>query len=319
MFSSFCIYKLDPDCDGKLLEEAFWDGVATKHTIVPFSDLPESVAKGVDRVHGFCTATPQLGDKSINFHSSDFTILNYCIETKKVKPAILKRTIAKLEKKALAESGQPFVSKEQKKEIKALARIMELKRAVEDRSETLIVLNRSENWLVVGAGSDKKCDEIMSTIRTLIDSFPVTLAKSSAASTIFTDWVKSGVTPDDSRLNDSCTLMSNTLGSSATYKHQSVATDEEILKNIEKNKEVVSLSLSVGDESNEFGVVSFNIADTLKVSGFKFKALKKDKDSKDESDNADANIFLFLQHLSTVYHFIEDNIINYTVDADEFS
>ncbi|GGB53302.1 hypothetical protein GCM10011607_12310 [Shewanella inventionis] len=319
MFSSFCLYKLDPSSNELLLSTSFWDELAKVNLIVPFSELPEKLAHGVDKIEGFTFAVPALGGKEINYHAEEFTILNYCFETKKVKPAILRRTIAKLEKIALAECGQPFISKEKKKEIKALATAHELRRAVEDRVETLIVINRHKHWIAFGAGSEKKCEAIAASIRKLIGSFPVVQISSAAASTIFTDWVKSGETPENSDLSDSCTLMSTKTESVTSYKKHHLASDSEVLKNIENFKEVVTISLRIGELEDEYGYVSCSISDSLKVSGFKFKINSEDNQSDDVLNKISTETFLFCSNISMIYEFIEDNILNYTVSTDEFS
>lgn len=294
-----------------------WDNLANQNQITPFSDLPTDLAKGLDKVQGFCAAIPKLNGKQLNYHSNEYTILNYCIEEKKVKPAVLKRAILKMEQKALKELGLEFLSKERKKEIKQLAKISELKRAVEDRAETLIVINKMDGWFVIGNGSETACENILSTIRSLIGSFPVVRLSSPAVSTIFTGWVKSGLIPEHTQINESCTLAYDV--SSTVYKKQCVVSDEEVLKNIEQGKEVTSLPFTIGELENEFSRVSFSLNDNLKFGSFKYKVNKEDVGEMEYKDRVSTEVFLFCSHLKSIYDFVQNKIINFEVSLEEFT
>ena len=222
-----------------------------------------------------------------------------------------------MEQKALKELGLEFLSKERKKEIKELAKISELKRAVEDRVETLIVINKKDGWFAIGNGSETSCENILSTIRTIIGSFPVVRLSSPAVSTIFTDWVKSGTIPENIQINESCTLAYDV--SSTVYKKQCVVSDDEVLKNIEQGKEVTSLPFTIGQLDSEFSRVSFSLNVNLKFSGLKYKVNKDDFNDKEYKDRISAEVFLFCAYLSDIFDFVQNKIINFEVSLDEFS
>jgi len=317
MFNSFYFYKIDISQNLLLIKEHTWDELSKKNQITPFVDLPPSVSQGVSKVEGFTHVLPKLTTKELNFHSADYTIINYCIEQKKVKPAILKRAIFRLEQKALKELGLEFLSKERKKDIKEMAKIAELKRAVEDRTETIIVINKNNGWLAVGNSSESACEKILATLRGYLGSLPIIRLTSPAASTIFTGWVKSGKIPENTNIDDSCTLTYDSR--STTYKNQSVVVDDEVLKNIELGKEVTCLPFTIGEIHNEFGRVSFNLNEKLKVNGLKFKVNKEERDDTDHKHNMNADALLFCSYLSDIYQFIQDEVINFSVSLDEFS
>jgi DNA recombination-dependent growth factor C len=310
-------YQLDVAKDSPLLTEEFWQKLAAKNELVPFSDLPEKIAQGLVEVNGFAPVDPKLNESWYALHIRNFTVIKLCNETKKVKPAVLTRTISRMEKKLLDESGMDFLSKDQKKNIKQLALNEELKRAVEDRSESYIAINRKESWIVISESSKPKCEKIITKIRGYAGTLPAIILNAPLCESIFTAWVLKGSAPEGVHMTDQCRLFLDE--SVTTYKKQVISKDEEVVNNIKHGKEVNALSFLIGSYDDSYANVSFTLDSHLKVTGMKFKINKDEFDNADVKSGIDASNLIFFSFVADIYAFIADKLVNYEVPIEEFS
>ncbi len=118
---------------------------------------------------GFTTFT----NENFILESGSDTVVQVTSQQKKPKASEVKRRCKKAEQALMEDTGLEELSKDQKEDIKALITQEMLPETPADEEVTNLVWFTGDK-LIVGVGTYKKAEEIISFLRTTIDSVPVT-------------------------------------------------------------------------------------------------------------------------------------------------
>ena len=156
-------------------------------------------------------------------------------------------------------------------------------RAFVRRSLTRAALDLQGGLIYVDAGSPKKAEELLSTLRELLGSLPLRPLNVKVAPTAsFTDWVRSGTIGCGLSLGDECELRDTAEdGGIVRCKRQDLSSDE-VQNHLNAGKLVTRLSLDWSEK------LTFALDDKLAIKRLRFCDLLQEQADTDGGDEASA-------------------------------
>lgn len=240
---------------------------------------------------------PALPSGELFAHSSGGNILLRSCKQEKLLPAgcinkLVQEKVDQLE----AEQGRPL-KKREKADIKDDIIMDALPTAFIRESFTSLYILPSQGVIVVDASSHCKAEDALALLRKTLGSLPVVpLLPNTPVETTLTQWVKDGSTPSGFSIGNSAVMRSIVeKGAQVTLKHEELSA-QSVLKHIEENKVVTSLSMDWQER------ISFTLKDNMAITRVSFSDDLKDQNGdiprEDKLARLDADFILISGELT---------------------
>lgn len=215
---------------------------------------------------------PALPGGELFAHSSGGNILLRSCKQEKLLPAscinkLVREKVEQLE----AQQGRPL-KKREKADIKDDIIMDVLPTAFIKESFTSLYILPSQGVIVVDASSHSKAEGALALLRKTLGSLPVVpLLPNTPVETTLTQWVKDGTTPSGFSIGSSAAMRSIVeKGAQVTLKHEELSA-QSVLKHIEENKVVTSLSMDWQER------ICFTLKDSMAIGKISYAEELKDQ------------------------------------------
>jgi recombination associated protein RdgC len=217
-------------------------------------------------------------------------IVKLCAETKGVPASVVKTRLEAALDKIKEQTGRRPKGK-QAKEIKDEIVQDLMPRAFPKRSSTWVWIDPKKQWVVVGAGSLKKADDISSRVVELLGGGVVlSLVQTNISPAVaMAEWLQSKQAPAGFSIDRECELKQPDSEKSAVkYSRHSLEIDE-VAEHIKQGKVPTQVAMSWGDR------MSFVLTESMAIKKIKLldvvlEGAKTQAESKDDSFDADVAI-----------------------------
>lgn len=240
---------------------------------------------------------PALPGGELFAHSSGGNILlRSCKQEKLLPSSCINKLVQEKVDQLEAEQGRPL-KKSEKADIKDDIIMDVLPTAFIKESFTSLYILPNQGVIVVDAGSHGKAEETLALLRKTLGSLPVVpLLPNTPVETTLTQWVKDGTTPSGFSIGSSAAMRSIVeKGAQVTLKHEELSA-QSVLKHIEENKVVTSLSMDWQER------IYFTLKDSMAIGKISYaEELKDQNDDIPREDNLarlDADFTLISGELS---------------------
>lgn len=218
---------------------------------------------------GWVLALP--GGELFVHYSGDNILLRSCKQEKLLPASCINKLVQEKVEQLEAQQGRPL-KKREKADIKDDIIMDALPTAFIKESFTSLYILPSQGVIVVDASSHGKAEGALALLRKTLGSLPVVpLLPNTPVETTLTQWVKDGTTPSGFSIGSSAAMRSIVeKGAQVTLKHEELSA-QSVLKHIEENKVVTSLSMDWQER------ISFTLKDSMAITRVSFSDDLKDQ------------------------------------------
>ncbi len=229
--------------------------------------------------YGFVAALGKGADAPLVHVSQDFYLIAARKEERILPSSVVRDALAeKIDEIETAQMRKVY--RKEREELKDEIVQSVLPRAFIRRSVTRAAIAPQLGLILVDAGSPKKAEELLSTLRECLGSLPVRpLTVKTAPLATFTDWLKNQQASHNLHLLDECELRdTHEDGGTVRCKRQDLGS-EEIQQHLAAGKVVSKLALAWSDK------LSLLIDDKLSIKRLRFEDLLQDQAAEEAGDD----------------------------------
>ncbi len=230
---------------------------------------------------GFCAPVGKGPDAPLFYASEGFLLLSFKTE-EKILPGSVVRDALKEKVEEIETEQCRKVYKKERDQLKDDIVQAFLPRAFTRTSVVTAAVDTAAKLIYVNAGSTKKADDLLSTLREALGSLPVRpLAVKIAPSATLTQWLKDSKAAPGFHIMSDCELQdTHEDGGKIKAVNQDLGS-EEMLSHLPAGMQVTSLDLAWDDKC------SFSLNDKLVLRKLRFDDLLQDQASADAGDDAE--------------------------------
>ena len=269
-FRNLLVYRLTQDLQ---LDAASLENALTARPARPCASQELST-------YGFVPALGKGPDAPLVHASQDFCLLAARKEERLLPGSVVREALAeKVEEIEAAQMRKVY--KKERDQLKDEIVQSLLPRAFVRRQLTRAAIAPQLGLILVDAGSPKKAEELLSTLRECLGSLPVRpLTVKLPPTATFTDWLKNQQASNGLQLLDSATLADTHEGGGKVVATAQDLTSGEIQNHLAAGKLTTRLALAWSDK------LSFQIDDKLAIRRLRFDDLLHEQAEQDGGDDA---------------------------------
>lgn len=309
MFSKVLFFEITPDADQSFFSGSYWNSKIKQFKFVPMRSMPKEIGATMEKSEGFGVAYPDLNATELVYEGSDFILINYSIELRKVPVKNLKRRVREMTAELKSKLNLESLDKEQKKEVSENAYRFELARTPETLSEYFVLINKRNRWMAIDATTEKSLDKCITMLRAAVGTLPIVKLQVLDAREAFTEWVTNKSVPESIYLGHDCKLASLTDGAFASYSKQELDCNE-IHTNINNEKQVCEIGVNLKvDTSNAEILFPMVIDANLIVSRLKWKIDSEEFASENVESIPEGKMLYKNLSLNNVFNFVKAALV----------
>ncbi len=289
MFKNLVIFKIDDikEADLKKIER-----------MSALKDMPSSVTSN----KGF-TNYLEEGD-NLYEKVNKFYFLKFKEEKRDVPSSVVNELVKEKEIEHF-NSTKERLSKKEKKQLKEEITHSLLPKAFIKSSYVEAYIDFKNNYLVFNISSLGKADKFIAELKKYVDFSFSMFEPNIPLTDIMTGWVKENKIPDPFALEDSCSLFDPLTNGTTDYKKENIEErNEELLKNIEKNKVVKSIKINWHER------ISFVLNDQLILKSLNYNESFEESieesagDAEDEYNHFQATMTILCEDIAELFQDI---------------